>query len=53
MPKDCVAQAETISFLNTADLDLTTGPLGKLDDLRQRELIKAIGFVFDADCEPN
>jgi mRNA-degrading endonuclease toxin of MazEF toxin-antitoxin module len=53
MTKDCVVQAETVFNAPLANLDVSAGPIGKLDDLTLREVIKAIGYVFDSDCEPN
>jgi hypothetical protein len=47
-----VAQAETISFIPIVDLDLDSGVLGSLDEVRLRDLIKAIGYVPASDCEP-
>ena len=53
LPQDCVAQCETIMFVDKQDIDLATGALGVLDDARLRDVIKAIGHVIDSDCEPN
>ena len=53
MTKDCVVQGESLFNAPTANLDLATGPIGTLDDLTIREVIKAVGFVLDSDCEPN
>jgi len=50
--KDCVAQAETISYIAVVDLDMDRGLLGVLDEVRMRALIKAIGNVIASDCEP-
>ena len=52
LEKDCVAQAETISYIAAADLDLERGILGVLDAERRRSLIRAIGHVLQSDCEP-
>ena len=52
LSKNCVAQAETISYVAIADLDLDQGVLGVLDEARLRALIKAIGNVIASDCEP-
>jgi mRNA-degrading endonuclease toxin of MazEF toxin-antitoxin module len=52
LTKDCVAQAETISFIAVSDLDPDAGVVGVLDDARQRALIRAIGYVLASDCEP-
>jgi mRNA-degrading endonuclease toxin of MazEF toxin-antitoxin module len=52
LTKDCIAQAETITYIAASDLDLDAGPLGVLDDARMRQLIKAIGNMLGSDCEP-
>lgn len=52
LTKDCVAQAETITYPAIADLDLDSGAIGVLDEVRVRELIKAIGHILASDCEP-
>lgn len=52
LTKDCVAQAETITYLETSDLDLDAGTLGVLDELRMRNLIRAVGNMMGSDCEP-
>ena len=52
LTKDCVAQAETITFLAVSDLDIDAGVLGVLDALRMRELIRAVGHMMGSDCEP-
>lgn len=49
---DCVAQCENVLSIDKADLDLTSGPAGVLDDIRLRDVIKAIGHVIESDCEP-
>src|SRR5262245_30392862 len=49
--KNCVAQAEHVTFIEKSVLDLEHGPIGSLDDERMRSLVKAIGYVIDADCE--
>ncbi len=50
--KDCVAQAESITFLKKTRLDLETGPIGNLSDEAMRDLVRAIGSVIAAECEP-
>ena len=52
LPKDCVAQCETLSFLDKADLHTGSGVIGVLDDARIRDAVRANGHVLDADCEP-
>ena len=52
MTKDCVVQGETVSPVPIDQLDLAGGPVGTLDDATLRDVIKAIGYVMEADCEP-
>ncbi len=49
---DCVAQAESITYLSLPELDMDTGILGVLDEVRMRDLIKAVGSMMGSDCEP-
>jgi len=49
---DCVAQCENLLSIELSQLDLADGPLGMLDDMAFRDVIKAIGYVMDSDCEP-
>jgi len=49
---DCVVQCENQLSIDKAQLDLTAGPIGILDDAALRDVIKAMGYVIDSDCEP-
>jgi mRNA-degrading endonuclease toxin of MazEF toxin-antitoxin module len=50
---DCVAQCENLVSIEQTDIiDLVGGPIGTLDALRMRDVIKAIGYVMESDCEP-
>ncbi len=49
---DCVAQCENMLSIDKAQLDLSAGPIGVLDDVALRDVIKAIGYVMESDCEP-
>ncbi len=49
---DCVAQCENLLSIESSQIDFENGPRGVLDDLAFREVIKAIGFVMESDCEP-
>jgi mRNA-degrading endonuclease toxin of MazEF toxin-antitoxin module len=49
---DCVAQCENLLSIDLAQLELSSGPQGTLDDMAFREVIKAIGYVMNSDCEP-
>jgi len=53
LSQDCVAQCEAITFVDKQDLDTVAGVIGTLDDAKMREVIHALGHVFDSDCEPN
>jgi mRNA-degrading endonuclease toxin of MazEF toxin-antitoxin module len=48
--KDCVVQCENVLALSVSRIE--PAPLGRLDPETMREVVKAIGYVFDADCEP-
>lgn len=52
LTKDCVAQCENLLTLDLGQLDLSNGPLGCVDELTMRDVIRAVGYVMDADCEP-
>jgi mRNA-degrading endonuclease toxin of MazEF toxin-antitoxin module len=47
---NCVAQCETI--LSIEKRQLGAGPIGVLDEMTLREVIKAVGYVIESDCEP-
>jgi mRNA-degrading endonuclease toxin of MazEF toxin-antitoxin module len=49
---DCVAQCENVLSIETSQLDLSAGPIGVLDASSLRDVIRAIGYVLEADCEP-
>ena len=49
---DCVAQCENMLSIEKIQLDLAAGPMGVLDELAMRDVIKAIGDVIESDCEP-
>lgn len=49
---DCVAQCENILSIEMNQLDLVAGPIGVLDQLALRDVIKAIGHVIESDLEP-
>jgi mRNA-degrading endonuclease toxin of MazEF toxin-antitoxin module len=52
VPKDCVAQGELVTVLDLVDLDLDRGPITSLREEALRALIRAVGYVLDAECEP-
>jgi hypothetical protein len=49
---DCVAQCENLLSIELSQLDASDGPLGILEDMAFRDVIKAIGYVMESDCEP-
>ena len=49
---DCVAQCENLLSIDLAQLDLSAGPRGTLDEMAFREVIRAIGYVMESECEP-
>jgi mRNA-degrading endonuclease toxin of MazEF toxin-antitoxin module len=49
---DCVAQCENVLSIDKMQIDLDAGPIGVLDSLALRDVIKAIGYVIESDCEP-
>ncbi|HEX6984621.1 MAG TPA: hypothetical protein VF170_04555, partial [Planctomycetaceae bacterium] len=48
--QDCVAQGESIQNIEKRFLD--PEPIDVLDDMTLREVVRAVGYVMDADCEP-
>lgn len=50
--KECIAQAEALTLIAKGELALAEGPIGQLDDQTFREIIRAVGYVMDAECEP-
>src|SRR5438105_3336166 len=51
LPEACVAQCETVSFIESSRLDFTSGLIGALDAEKLREIVQALGYVFCAECE--
>jgi mRNA-degrading endonuclease toxin of MazEF toxin-antitoxin module len=49
---NCVAQCENILSIDKRQLDMSVGPMGVLDATALREVVKAIGYVIESDCEP-
>jgi hypothetical protein len=50
---DSEAQCENMLSIQITQLDLQIGPVGRLDPVALRDVIKAVGHVIDSDCEPN
>ena len=49
---DCVAQCENVVSVDKSQIDLVKGPIGVLDEIALRDVIRAIGHVIESDCEP-
>jgi mRNA-degrading endonuclease toxin of MazEF toxin-antitoxin module len=49
---NCVAQCENILSIEKRQLEMSGGPIGMLDEMALREVVKAIGYVIASDCEP-
>ena len=49
---DPTVAKHVVLTIDQAQLDLAAGPLGKLDDVAMRDVVKAIGHVIESDCEP-
>ena len=47
---DCVAQCENLLSIDKAQLDLTAGVMGQLDEAALQKVIKAIGYVMKSNC---
>lgn len=52
VPKECVAQTDAIAVIHVQDLIFDEGPIATLDGETMRELIRAVGYVIEAECEP-
>jgi len=52
MTKDCVVQCETVAPIPKDVIDEDGGVVATLSEDTMREIIKAIGYVLDSDCEP-
>lgn len=50
MTADCVVQCENVFPALIADLD--AAPDAALDEATLREVVKSVGYVMEADCEP-
>jgi mRNA-degrading endonuclease toxin of MazEF toxin-antitoxin module len=48
--QDCVVQCENVVAIETEEL--RGEPVGRLDTAMMREVLKALGYVFDANYEP-
>ena len=49
---DSVAQCESILAIDKNQMNLESGPLGVLNERALRNVVKAIGYVIQSDCEP-
>jgi mRNA-degrading endonuclease toxin of MazEF toxin-antitoxin module len=50
LSRDCVAQCEAI--LSVEQSQINPAPIGVLDEVSLRDVIRAIGYVIESDCEP-
>jgi len=51
--RDCVAQAGMVTVLMRSDLlHVADGPIARLKSRTIRDLIRAVGYVMAAECEP-
>jgi mRNA-degrading endonuclease toxin of MazEF toxin-antitoxin module len=48
--QDCVVQCENVAAIETDEL--RGEPVGRLDNPTMREVLKALGYVVDANYEP-
>ena len=48
-----MAQCDNMPSIEKVQLDLSEGPLEVLDEMAMRDVIKAIGYVIESDCEPS
>jgi mRNA-degrading endonuclease toxin of MazEF toxin-antitoxin module len=49
---ECVAQCENMLSIDQAQIDLAAGPTGVLNSAALRNIVRAIGYVIDSNCEP-
>jgi mRNA-degrading endonuclease toxin of MazEF toxin-antitoxin module len=49
---DCIAQCENMLSIDQSQLDLAAGPRGVLDGVALRNVVRAIGYVIESNCEP-
>jgi mRNA-degrading endonuclease toxin of MazEF toxin-antitoxin module len=50
--KDCVAQCELILSIERSQIEPTTGFIGRIDESTMRDVVRAIGYVIESDCQP-
>ena len=48
---DCVAQCENLLSIERSQI--ISDALGTLDEMALRDVIKAVGYVMESDCEPD
>ena len=53
LSKDCVAQAEAVAQVHKSYLDFDAGVLGEISPDKMRDLVRALGYVIAAHCEPD
>lgn len=52
LSKDCVAQADALTQLRVIDLIQPPVPIGTLSPAVFKQLIVAIGYTLESDCQP-
>lgn len=50
--ENCVARGDWPVTISRAVIDTTAGCLGVVSDEVMRELVRAIGYAMEAECEP-
>lgn len=50
--RDCVAQCDQVATVHKSYFVLDEVSLARLDPSTMRQVIRALGYVFEADCEP-
>jgi mRNA-degrading endonuclease toxin of MazEF toxin-antitoxin module len=49
---NCVAQCDNMLSIEKSQIDFASGRIGQLDESAMRDVIKAVGYVMESDCEP-
>ena len=49
---DCVAQCENLLSIDQEHIDVLAGPTGVLDSAALGNIVKAIGYVIESNCQP-
>jgi mRNA-degrading endonuclease toxin of MazEF toxin-antitoxin module len=49
---NCVAQCEAILSVERSQIDAVAGPIGQIDESMMRDVVRAVGYVIESECEP-